>query len=59
MRSKLELLINGEQCTGMTRYYKIIMDGQVVAIGTSDHPVENEITKEGYEALLEEINNSQ
>ena len=59
MRSKLELLINGELCTGMTRYYKIIMDEQVVAIGTSDHPVENEITKEEYEALLEEINNSQ
>ena len=43
----------------MTRYYKIIMDEQVVAIGTSDHPVENEITKEEYEALLKEINNSQ
>ena len=43
----------------MTRYYKIIMDEQVVAIGISDHPVENEITKEEYEALLEEINNFQ
>lgn len=39
----------------MTKYYKIEINGVVIAVGTSDHAVSNEITKEEYERLVEEL----